>query len=131
MPAERGVFPGVLELQACYGLDQLPRWSRSLKEGLWYGTNAGASALNLADILGANPIYLLGFDMTGQAGKTVNWHDEYKEKQDEMVYKNFAIDFVRNLANIRSKVVNLNPASNLKCFDFGRIEDVIPCTIAS
>lgn len=123
-PAERGLFPGVLELTPCRDHNEMPRWSYSLSSGLWFGTNAGASALNLADVLGASPIYLLGFDMTGAAGKTKNWHDEYPEKQDEIVYKNFSIDFIRNVPNIRGKVINLNPASNLKCFEFGRIEDV-------
>jgi hypothetical protein len=130
LPAQRGVFPGVLELHPCQDLSNKRKWSRVLSDGLWFLTNAGASALNLVDILGASTIYLLGFDMTGAAGKTVNWHNEYKEKQPERVYQDFTVDFIRNLANIRAKVFNLNPASGLKCFPFARIEDVLACTTA-
>jgi hypothetical protein len=128
VPAQRNIFPGVLELLPCADSHCMSKWSRSLSDGLWNGTNAGASALNLADILGASPIYLLGFDMLGSKGKTINWHDEYKEKQDSWVYSQFTVDFIRNIANIRSKVINLNPQSGLKCFEFGRIEEVFACT---
>lgn len=131
LTAQHNVFPGVLELKPCMDLNSTMQWSRSLKDGLWYGTNAGSSALNLADILGASTIYLLGFDMTGVGGKTANWHNEYPEKQDARNYGLFTGDFIGNLANIRGKVINLNPASNLKCFEFGRVEEVFACTARS
>lgn len=37
-------------------------WGRSLAEGVGGGGNSGYSALNLADVLGASRVYLVGFD---------------------------------------------------------------------
>jgi hypothetical protein len=127
-PLEKGRYPDVLELPECVDMRCMPAWSRSLAKGLYRSTNTGASALNLVDVLGANPIYLLGFDMVGAglgAGKTDNWHNEYAEKKKEdWVYRTFIEDFEKNLKNIRASVYNLNPASKLKCFPFAGLEEV-------
>jgi hypothetical protein len=57
-------------------------WSSSLTDGLALANNSGLIALQIADILGADPIYLLGFDMweSPDDGEH-NWHGYYKEKQ--------------------------------------------------
>jgi len=99
----------------------------NMKDGIMGGTNSGFGALNLAVYLGANPIYLLGFDMKGKDGKQVNWHNEYPEKQGEKVYKAFINDFNRVAPELKKRkiqVVNLNDESELKCFEFGRFEDI-------
>ncbi len=103
--------------------------STSLKEGIAGGTNSGFGALNLAVCLGANPIYLLGFDMKGKDGKQGWWHNGYPEKQGERVYGAFANDFKRAAPGLHKEgieVINLNPDSDLPCFEFGRLEDVKP-----
>lgn len=52
-------------------------WSRSLEEGLSFSSNSGIGALNLADILGADPIYMLGFDCRAEGKFVENYHREY------------------------------------------------------
>lgn len=47
-------------------------WSRQFSDGLSLSSNSGVGAINLAWLLGADPIYLLGFDCAGQ-----NYHDDY------------------------------------------------------
>jgi len=100
-----------------------------MKEGLKRGTNAGFGALNLAVCLGANPIYLLGFDMEGRDGKQVWWHDGYPENQVEKIYDIFMPGFKEIAPELKKKgirVINLNPRSRLKCFEFGEFENVKP-----
>lgn len=55
-------------------------WGRSLAEGVGCAGNSGFAALNLAVILGADPIYLLGFDMKGENGVLTHFHSGYREK---------------------------------------------------
>ena len=100
-----------------------------MKDGIRGGTNAGVGALNLAVCLGANPIYLLGFDMEGKGGEQVWWHDGYPEKQSDKIYATFKLDFKRIAPGLKKKgvqVINLNPESSLKCFEFGKFEDIKP-----
>jgi len=88
--------------------------------------NSGLNALCLAVCLGANPIYLLGFDCKGKNGRTVNFHSGYLDTNEDEVYRDFIKDFNEVAYRIKgkTKVINLNPESGIKCFDFGRIEDV-------
>ena len=92
-----------------------------------YG-NSGVNALMLAACLGANPIYLLGFDLYGINGKTANWHNGYPEDSghDDGLYKAFLDDFhaaCLQLSN-HTKVINLNSKSELMYFDFGEFKDI-------
>lgn len=112
-------------------LGKLPnsKFNYSMKNGISGGTNSGFGALNLAACLGANPIYLLGFDMKGKNGKQAWWHNGYPEKQGDEVYKTYISDFKKAASELKEKgvqVVNLNPESELKCFDFGEFKDVEP-----
>jgi len=55
-------------------------WSRSLSEGLCWSSNSGIGAMNLACILGGDPIYLLGFDCRKRApGGNPNYHEHYPQ----------------------------------------------------
>lgn len=102
--------------------------SPSLEDGLSTGGNSGYAALNLAILLGANPIYLLGFDMKGDGQGGQAWfHNGYPTKQSEDVYGDFIKAFDAVAPEIRSRgidVINLNPESGLKCFPFGKFEDI-------
>lgn len=71
------------------------RWSATLADGLSQGTNSMIGALNLADILGADPIYLLGVDCNPDERFTANYHDEYKTwgAQFGWHYQSFINDF--------------------------------------
>lgn len=97
-------------------------------EGIGHGNNSGFGALNLAVCLGANPIYLLGFDMKHQAGRS-HWHDGHPNPQREATVERFIQHFVRASIPIKRagfRVINLNLDSALKCFEFGKIEAVLP-----
>lgn len=96
---------------------------------LAFKNNSGYGAINLAAALGANPIYLVGFDMRGdREGKQKWWHDGYPVDYGENVYKGYIKeigDFAPVLENAGVDVINLNPKSALKCFTFGNYRDVV------
>lgn len=115
----KGIF--ILSKSASYNI------SNSMKNGIGGATNSGFGALSLAVCLGANPIYLLGFDMKGKDGKQVWWHSGYPDKQGDKVYKAFISDFKRVAPDLKERgfrVINLNPDSELECFEFGKFEDI-------
>jgi len=99
----------------------------SQAEGIGHGNNSGYAALNLACCLGANPIYLLGYDMRHNNGKT-HWHQGHPVPQKESTVKSF-INYFNNAAPIIKKrgirVINLNPKSALKCFEKKKPEEVL------
>jgi len=86
--------------------------------------NSGLGALRLAVALGASEIYLLGFDMGGHAGeKQEHFHEGYPATQQEVVYGKLfipAFESYAREAKRAAKIVNLNPDSRLRCFDFGK-----------
>jgi len=96
---------------------------------LAFRNNSGYGAINLAAALGANPIYLLGFDMHGDnQGKQKWWHDGYPVDYGENVYTRYIEElgkFAPVLKQAGVKVVNLNPQSALRCFEFGDYGDVV------
>ena len=51
--------------------------------------NTGASAINLALLFGANPIYLLGFDMQLSPEGKKNFHNAYSDKPNSKAYERF------------------------------------------
>lgn len=62
-------------------------WGRSLEEGLYGGNNSGVVALNLAEVLGASPIFLVGMDCRlGPSGRA-NYHDEYPSTEVDPVWE--------------------------------------------
>ena len=109
--------------------DADPNWDPSnYTQGLPMVTNSGANALMLAAVLGASPIYLLGFDMKGTDGHTANYHVGYPDNNNDSVYQEFIPCFQKYAPKIlsRSKVINLNPQSELKTFEFGEFSDIKP-----
>lgn len=119
--AWKNAFPDVTRVNECVR-ERKPAWSRTFGEGIYRGTNAGIAALNLATVLGADPVYLLGYDLAASNGKTANWHSEYKEKwtQQDSVYLRYIQDFKarKDSGAIKARVVNVNMDSGLKCFEF-------------
>ncbi len=105
--------------------------STSLEEGIYIGTNSGYSALSIALCLGAQPIYLLGFDMKYERddkGKPISHYHKYPSIQEEKVVKDFKLGLERLAPELKMRgrrVINLNPDSGLKCFEFGDIEEVL------
>lgn len=88
--------------------------------------NSGLNALCLAVCLGANPIYLLGFDCVGVDGRTANFHTGYIDSNKDEVYQDFIRDFNHVAGEIKAitKVINFNPNSGIRCFDFGDFNEI-------
>jgi hypothetical protein len=101
--------------------------SPTLTTGIPPYSNSGLNALNMAVCLGASTIYLLGFDMYGENGRTANFHAGYPESNKEDIYKNFITDFkdfAERIKGIGTKIINLNPKSAVRCFEFGSFEAI-------
>ena len=83
--------------------------------------NSGYGALNLAAALGANPIYLIGFDMKGDGkGNQSNWHNGYPMTYSDGVYTSYLPHFVKFAPVLRDsgiEVINLTAGSALHCFE--------------
>ena len=103
--------------------------SSNISAGIYHGGNSGYAALNLAVALGANPIYLLGFDMHGdEKGRQAWFHEGYPENQGDHVYKDFRKHFENiapAIAERGTRVVNLTPGSALKCFPHSTVDRVL------
>ncbi|KKL05019.1 hypothetical protein LCGC14_2610230, partial [marine sediment metagenome] len=79
------------------------RLSRSMRDGIAGESNSGFGAVSLAHCLGANPIYLLGFDMKGKSGRQSWWHKGYPSNQRGDVYKVFINDFKRIVPELEKR----------------------------
>jgi hypothetical protein len=85
----------------------------------WNG-NSGASAINLALILGAKCVYLLGFDMGLSKEKKSNWHDKIMDHRlvRPQVYDTFQNEFRFVVRDWKKKfadrqIVNVTRSSGL------------------
>lgn len=90
----------------------------TMKNGIGHGNNSGYAALNLAACLGANPIYLLGYDMQKEGDRT-HWHDGHPDVWPDHVpqsFKKLFIPAAKALKQNGVEVINLNPGSGLDCF---------------
>lgn len=64
-------------------------------KALGFFGNTGGLAINLALILGAKRVFLLGFDMHLSENRKANWHDVRYEPARADVYKRFCNEFRR------------------------------------
>jgi len=83
--------------------------------------NTGSIAINLALILGASNIYLLGFDMHLSKEKKANWHDKGLDRPNELVYKRMMECLAKSAKDIEDKfpgqnVFNITDNSSLNVF---------------
>jgi hypothetical protein len=104
-------------------------WTTSLRDGLYHGQNSGYAALGLAIVLGASPIYLLGYDMAKGPGGEKHYHDGYPSGWNPEALNIFLKAFqagAKLLPPGGPQIVNLNPMSALKCFEFGDVDQVLP-----
>jgi hypothetical protein len=102
-------------------------FSFNMSEGIGHGNNSGFGALNLAFVLGANPIYLLGYDMSHTETRT-HWHEGHPivQKKDTVEgYKTIFAKWAPKIKEAGVRVINLNPESALRCFEFMRQEEVL------
>ena len=104
--------------------------SLSIEEGIYAGNNSGFGALMLAIAMGANPIYLLGYDL--RVEKQTHWHSGYPKQtyfdQREKVIRFREIFMETSLAiqGLGFKVVNLFRDSGINCFEFADVDDILP-----
>ena len=91
-----------------------------LIKGIYGGNNSGFGAIQLAAALGANPIYLLGYDLkVDKASQKTHWHNGYRETViSEFARKlnNFKECFEDNAVKMIEagvEVINLTPNSAL------------------
>lgn len=96
----------------------------SLKDGIFHGSNSGYAALQVALLLGAAPIYLLGYDMRFDAGQ-VHFYPS-PPVPPEAVYRGFAPGLDALAVRLpHGLVVNLSPISELKGFERAHVDDVL------
>jgi hypothetical protein len=101
--------------------------SASLEEGIYSGANSGSAALALAYALGANPIYLLGFDFQ-QNGRDTHHHGAYPHLPHGTSNHKYT-NWVRILENViapgmaGSNIYNINHHdwTRLRCFPFAML----------
>jgi len=90
------------------------------KTKLCWNRSTGANAINLALILGAKRVCLLGFDMKLTDSKP-NWHDKILSKPRASVYTNFIhgmLQVKRRLPSVfpGREIVNVTDSSDLNVF---------------
>ena len=99
----------------------MPRKASGLAaDALAWNANTGASAVNLALILGAKRVFLLGFDMH-LSNERQNWHENLLNKPDKAVYQKFIEGFGRLSKSLNKvfpgrEIVNVTDNSSMNCF---------------
>lgn len=87
----------------------------------WCG---GSSAINLAYLMGARVIVLMGFDMRGG-----NWHDDHKAPPLPNAHRDRFIPALERMAPELAAegvlVLNTNSRSALRCFPFTDLEELL------
>lgn len=108
-------------------------WTKSLKDGLCHGQNSGYGALNLAIVLGANPIFLLGYDMKKGPEGATNYHEGYTTGISPDALEAYRKNFEEGAALLNGgpRIINLNTASALRCFEFSDVDVALRSVIKS
>ena len=116
--------PRVLRIKGAHkdGLSESP-------EVIHYGSNSGFQALNLAYLLGAERIILLGYDMKIASNGKSHWFGDHPDK----VRSNYAswwskFSIVADQLKGKVEVINCNPDSALKCFHKMSLEEAVAKT---
>lgn len=113
---------------ACeFGLNYAPSENKPGlgKSKIHQGGNSGYQAINLAYLMGAEKIYLLGYDMQKTGGKS-HWHGDHPRglTANQPVWdwvKRFPA-LASDLHNEGVQVINLTRETALACFEKGDIE---------
>jgi len=96
-----------------------------VSDGLFHPTNSGFMAMNLALIMGARKIYLLGFDFKYRGSQmhfytNKDHHNRYPEKKFQK-----KLDKIIHFAKYKDKFINLSLESELNLFEKKSIDEVI------
>ena len=97
------------------------------KSAIGYNESCGASAINLALILGARRVFLLGMDLSLDDRGRQNWHTHGLDKPSKEIFPRFVRGFgqvAHDLPRVfpGRQVINVNDNSRLKCFPTQTIE---------
>lgn len=101
-------------------------WSEDTR--MLAGKNSGLAAMNAAYLMGAERVFLLGFDLRAIQGRNNyhHLHDDASQRAAQNRYLNLFIpEFVKaskRIAHLGWEVWNLTPGTALKCFPERTIE---------
>ncbi len=122
LQSNAGRWPGVTVLRAGHGqgLSDNPKI-------LMTGRNSGYQAVNLAVLLGAARILLLGYDMQRGPKGQEHWHAQHPVKVENPYYAWVASfsTMVEPLKALGIEVVNCSRRTALTCFPRQAIEDAL------
>ena len=126
--AEQPYPPDILSVEAC----KWSHWTNTLADGIAIGNNSGHAAMNLAFLLGADPIYMLGFDYChdpDKTGKDQTWfHSGYPDEETHTVNQTYLDNFNAfakpALKASGRKVFNCSDRSKLKGFPLQDMNDL-------
>jgi len=111
-------------------------WPKRLEEGLYYGACAGMAAFSLADVLGADPIFLVGFDCKSSDTGQSHWHDYYPkswslgnadEEHRKHVFARWVRLFKEIAPKIRASVYIVGDSALVDEGVFPPVEGAVPC----
>lgn len=98
------------------------------KFDLHWGNNGGYSAINLAYLLGARKIYLLGYDMGLSEDGARHWHGDHpahlNNDSDYADWIERFDDLAADLASEGVEVVNCSRRTALACFPRATVEEI-------
>ena len=95
-------------------------------EVIHYGSNSGFQALNLAYLLGANKIILLGYDMKIAKSGKAHWFGDHPDKVRSNYpswWSRFSV--VADQLKGKVQIINCNPDSALQCFEKMPLSDAL------
>lgn len=130
-------YAGILVTQSEEFPDWNPRVMKMIRrdeglhrDALGFGGNSGCSAINLALILGARRVILLGFDCKFGPNLEQNWHPYQIETIKAEVFAKFNEGFhaiARDLPRVfpGRVVINCTPGSALQCFPTAHADEVL------
>jgi hypothetical protein len=92
-----------------------------------WNRGTGGTAINVAYLLGASRIVLLGFDMRMVDGKH-NWHDNHQKVERDKIYQGSMMPFLKPMSDAMKvtglQIVNATPGSALTLFPIVTLEEL-------
>jgi len=110
------------KLEGCVGITWAPRQDRGFAyDAIGWNGNTGSAAINVALLLGALRIFLVGFDMQVDKDGNSNWHPNLLDKPTEEHYNRYKQGIGSTACQIAAywpgvEVWNLNPESTMDTF---------------
>ena len=93
-----------------------------------WNRGCGGAAINVAYLLGASKVVLLGFDMRIVEGKH-NWHDNHQKVERDKIYQGSMMPFLKPMSDAMKvtglQIVNATPGSAMNLFPVKTLEEVL------